>query len=558
MIRPDRISSSHSLLAKWRLTVSGPPFCLGVKLNIRRILPILLVAMLIGITSMYAPKPAHAAVNYTWSYDFTNVYNTNVITYSFSGLDSATTYRWDLFLVDPVTGQPTQSVGFQTFTGGTSDSPVYFGGVNFSTPAGTPNFPDGYVGPVAIVDSNGTVLGRHFVTTLPTYLTTTDSQWFDSGAGNTTIGERQVVGGLQDQGTCRNPVYNEFNSSGWLHDYTVCGVATVTNGYAILHYQVTAAYDPASDDDDIIFYRVPTSTVAISISVNALIDYQQTAAYTPGSIFYSFVVLNTSGRTLPFIDNNRASNAFGTVGNPMLGAFLPGIYNYSRYDSGSSWVSDGESVFVVTDDPSLNEWSVTAGTDQIAMGGYQVATTHAVTPEIWTSYHGQQVLSDGLVGTVDSTVYSFATARSFRYQTSTSALDDSVAITWDNIASSLNSGLATPAEMGFEAVTYYANVAAATFEQNLNTTLHDTGLDTPAGRAALFTIILTIGMIGVSAFPGLRNHVFAYLVMWTGLGGVFVLGGLSTLLITSVWGVMTFALWVGAVLLSTSNTNEDY
>lgn len=513
-----------------------------------------LLAISLSLVILANVRTAHAAVNYTHSYDFVNRYNTEQIQYSFSGLIATTTYTWSVYTVSTATGELLSSFGTFISTpddrsGSPTDEVFTFGGVDFSTAIGTIVYPTGYSGPIAVVDTEtGTIIGRHFIVELPTFITTPDSQWLDGGAGNTTLGERQVIGPTRFTGDCRNPVYNEFNADGWLHSGNPCSVTTVNNGFAILHYQMAAAYDPASDDDDIIFYRVPTSDVEFTLPINDLIDFQQTAAYTPGVIQDNFIVINTSGRLLPFLDNTRCAQAFSNAENPCISGFNPGVFNYSRYTDAPAWVSDGESVWIVTSDPTLREWSIRVQNDEVREAGQQIVTITSATEAVWTSYHGTQVLEDSQQGVIDSTVYAFSETRSYPY--TAASVPGGVTVDWTVAPSSINSGLATATEMAFELSGFYTivEVVYPPFDETLNEVLQNTGLDTDSGRAAVLTILLFVGMIGVAAFPGLRGNLYAYLVVWSGLGLVFMTGGFGTLLVNTMFTVLTVTMWVIAIL----------
>lgn len=528
----------------------------------RKLLPIFILSILIASTSLHS-NSARAAVAYSWSYDFANVYNISDITYSFTNLDSTVDYAWNVYTIDTRDGSPVTALGAfislaseRTAAGHATTETLVFGSTPTIAPAGQITFPDNYTGPIGLFDDRGTQLGVHFVEVVPDYLTTPDSQWFDGGSGNTSLGERQVMGNISTTGICRNPVYNAFNSDGWQHSFAPCSVVTLDGGWAILNYQIATAYDPATDDDVINFYRIPDSTVIFSVSLNELIAFQQTAAYSPGGMF-GFIVVNTSSTYLPFIDNTRCAAAFTAGMNPCIANMGgTGVYNYSRYDSTPSWVSDGESVWMISNDPSLQEWRITANNQTIAGGQRQTVTTYAVTPEVWNSYHGAQTIFDGFQGIVNSTVYSFATTRSISYTTAV-AVNDNTTVAWTNQAISINSGLATPAEMAFVVTTTYNLVANTTFEENVNQVMVNTGLDTPAGRGALLTIILVVGMLGTATFSGLRANIYAYLIVWTGLGAVFVLGGFGTALVNTVFMIATVVMWIAALTLA-PDSNENF
>jgi hypothetical protein len=170
------------------------------------------------------------------------------------------------------------------------------------------------------------------------------------------------------------------------------------------------------------------------------------------------------------------------------------------------------------------------------------------------------LVADVPAGYSNTTIYSFTRDRSFRYAVGAFP-DSSVTAQWINRAQDINAGLATAEEMEFEVQAFYDIIAtvnnAQTFEQTVNEVLSNTGLDTPAGRAAVLMIILFCGMLGVAAFTGLRGNIYAYLIVWTGLGSVFILGGFGTLLVNTVYVIMTLGMWMFAMLIGGVISEKD-
>lgn len=516
------------------------------------------ISLLTILTTLFAmgdkARPVAAAVNYSYSYDYTNVYNIFDITYSFTGLDSNTEYRWSLYTVDPRDGALLTNLGSVLFTGGTTTT-AQFGGTSWVNPPSFISFPDDYVGPVAVVDSNGTILGWHFVAIFPTGTQNPNGGWLD--AGNTSFPDKQVVsdGNRFRQNDCQSPLYAPVNSDGWQHTFIPCSVTTQVGGYTLFHYQVDSTYVGPSTNR-FMFFPIPDATVALEIGLDDLLNYQSPTVGFTGATeqVLSFVVLNTNGDPLPFVNNFIADSAFTTYDNPIRAEFDPGVYNCSRNNGG--WISDCESVWIVTDDPALNEWTLTANVDSVGENGTQTLVSRAVTPEVWDSYHGFQQVADASAGYSDTTVYAFSRARNHSY-TVAAGVATNVTAQWINRAAAINSGLATPTEMEFEVQAFYDIVDIRTFEENVNEVLNNTGLDTDAGRAALLTIILFVGMLGTAAFPGIRSNIFAYLVVWTGLGSVYILGGFGTLLINTVFIILTVGMWLfGILMLQTGWENE--
>jgi hypothetical protein len=519
----------------------------------RLALAITILAVTIMSTDYFYGNKARADVFYDWEYNITNVYNISKITYEFTNLDANRANRWDLYTVDSDSGALLQSLGYRLLPVGTTTATVQFGGASLTTFDPTAIlYPDNYVGPLAVVDINGTILGRHFVTTFPSY-GDTSSDWFSS-SGNTALNDKQVIGVPDISGFCQSPVYVEINSDGWQHTFKPCSVSTLAGTFTLLHYQIDPTYVGPSTDR-IIFFQIPDAVPLLEIYIDDIIAFQSSPGWSGGFTqvqAYSFIILNTSGNTLPFVDNMLSFSSFVTGDNPTIAEFDTGVYNYSRNNGG--WISDGESVWIVTDDPTLNEWTLTANVDSVGEAGQQTLTARAVTRNVWESYHGFQQVADVLAGFSDTTVYAFTQSRPHTYTVANLIATD-VTAQWINRAAAINSGLATPAEMEFEVQAIYDIVDNVTFEELINTNIIDFGLDTPSGSAALLTILLLIGMAGVASFSALRANLFVYWVVWTGIGGAYIMGGFATTLVTAVFGVITIGMLIYIWLYA---GREDY
>lgn len=523
-------------------------------LRLNRLLLIITLLIVGAISIGQMSPPANASVQYDWEYDLTNVYSPYRITYNFTSLDVNRANRWDLYTVNPQTGELISSLGFRLSIGSTSAS-VTFGG-DYSSP--DPNiipYPTNYTGPLAVVDVNGTILGRHFVAPFPgDQFTSPDSDWFQN-AGNTLVGEKQAVAGKYPEGFCASPPYLPVNSDGWQHSFKPCSVTTVSGGYALLHFQIDPGYTPGTAEK-IIFYEIPTTNVALTIDIDDIIDYQAPIGWTgfPPEGF-SFVILNTSGNELPFINNNFAASTYVTDDNPMFASFDPGVYNYVRDDG--SWISDGESVWIVTNDPQLEEWSLTASKLSPELSTTQVLTTHAVTSEVWDAYHGYQLVADAFSSYADPLIYGFSTSRNHSYTLANAPISDNVA-QWINRASALNSGLASTAEMQFEVQAVFDIVEESNIENKINDVITNLGLRNDTGSAGLLLILLVASMLGVAGIFGLKAGIFPYLIIWTGIGATYIIGGFSTPLVTTVFSIMTIPMWIFAIVaLPTGSNTED-
>jgi hypothetical protein len=494
------------------------------------------------------------AVDYTWSYNYTNVYNTEFITYSFTGLNTGTVYRWDVFTTDH-SGALRANLGTIALTNVTSTT-FQFGGAAFNSLPGQIAFPHDYAGPVVVVDYyTNTTLGKHYIVENPAYRDP-NAEWFGA-PGNTTLTERQVIGTNQHLGECANPAYGDVNVDGWFHNYTPCSVLTPVGEFGILHYQLPTGITTTNDVID--FYLMPGTDNPLTISMDDIIQYQLSSCnfcggtVTDNTSAFSFIIVNTNGEPLPFIDNSLAASTFSTEDNPAIASFDPGVYNYVRDDG--SWVSDGESVWIISDDQEGIEWSLT-GTGQVKESGTMNVTARAVTPEVWDSYSGYQEISDTDGGYSDATIYAFATSRTHNYQVS-GTVSDGVLVEWIQRASGINSNLATVSDMEFIVSHTYDIIDVLSFEENVNVILTDAGLNSDAGRAFLMTLVLFSGMLGTAGMTGLTKNIYAYLVVWTGLGAMVVLGGFSTLLVTTVWTFTTIGMWVFAMLIGGVISEEE-
>jgi hypothetical protein len=295
----------------------------------------------------------------------------------------------------------------------------------------------------------------------------------------------------------------------------------------------------------------------MSLNIDDIIEFQVTGTYTGAAKeSSSFVVINTGGGQLPFVDNTRATQTYDVGDNPMRGLLEPGVYNYSRYDDASAWVSDGESVWIVTDDPQLEEWRITANVGSVGVDSNQTLVTHAVTPEVWTAYHGYQLVADAFSGYSNGIVYAFAQSRQHTYQVASTTAADNL-VQWINRASAIFSGLATVTEMEFEVQANFDIVEFPTFEDKINQVIVNTGLDTDSGSAALLVILLAGGMMITAAMSSLRGNVFIYLVVWTGIGGTYIVGGFGTVLVNTSFAVFTMALWVFVLAAATGRSDES-
>lgn len=523
----------------------------------KRILTIsvLLLAILASITFNDTRKASAQAIAYDYEYQLTNVYDTTDIVYEFDNLDVNQTYQWGIYTVNPQTGALDRYLGMRRLGPGVTTGEWFFGSALSSPQLQTTIlYPENYVGPIAVTDAfqQNIVIGRHFVAPNPLF----NANGWISNAGNTQLYDKEVAGSFFNTGSCQNPVYADVNADGWQHTFIPCSVIVQSGQYTILHYQIDPAY-VGPTDMVIQFFTIPTTNVVLTLDMDDLLEYQQPSAtlFAPFVIPFQYVILNTSGRELPFINNAVALSAFTTEDNPMTAELDTGVYNYMRVDGGG-WISDGESVLIVSDDPNGREWSIVARTEEVKDEGTQILETRAVTRNVWNSYHGYQDVIDIWSGFSDQTVYAFSPSRTFTYQVSTNP-DTDVIVQWYNRAQATSASLATAEDYEFIVTDVYDIVEVLTYQETINVVLIQWGLDSPLGKAALLAILLFSGLVLCAFTPRLKSRPEWYLIVWTAIGAVYIVGGYSTELVTIVYGIITLGMWVYVITQRPSQSMDD-
>lgn len=501
-------------------------------------------ALLIGVRNV------HADPNYTYGYNATNFYTTNSLVYEFSGLDAGQSYLWYIYTVDIETGLKDKLLSFRTLGPG-----VTVGSWNLDF---LDDLPADYSGPLYVIDRFDNVLGKHFVVPSPHLIeppwnNNGTGAWFCAavGCGATPMNDKQVMSrfnnstesGVDIDPTCLYPIYKPFNSEGWHHYYDgTCGIITRAGEFGLLHFIIDPTDYPLGNDESIVFYDTPTTTSVLSVTLDQIVDYQVHDNYSGGATYVgleSFLIVNTSGSVLPFIDRDRAELSFGAV-NPMNATFAPGVYNQRRESVATGFVSDSESVWMVSNDPLGLEWTVDVLNEPVGEGGTQQLVTTAVTPEIWNDYF-EQAVYDSLYGTISLFNFQFTTRNTFNYVVG--APIENAAGIWDRQPINAFLGEATDVERSFLMTDLYDIVEVKTFEEIFNQAVDDWGLATELGRNALMFALIFFGLAAVALSP-LRNLMFVYVLTWTAIGGIYVIAGFSTSLGSTIFILSTVMLWV--------------
>lgn len=517
---------------------------------------IFILAAIITLLAIPAQKTALAAPPYDYDYGATNVYNTFDLTYSFSNLDPDLTYIWYIYMVDPVTGFRTDQLASRVhLPDGVTTTALWVYG------ASTPDkYPKGYSGPLQVIDHYGNILGRHYVTPSPFAFGAvepwTNPDWYDT-SGNTDRDEKQLIAPENVlAGECQSPLYAAINADGWHHTKTPCTVLTQQGDYALLHYIIDFNLYPAGTDDFITINGITTGSLNI-IVFDDIVEYSTGGNGTfssPGGI--SFLVLNTAGTTLPFIDQTLSDASFVSGDDPHTLDMDSGVYSCERNETAFAWISDCESVWIVSEDPDGMEWGIEAGAENVGENGTQIVTTTAVTEEVWNAYHGFQEVEDIVSGYNDSTVYSFRTQGIHTYTVASTA-QAAVEVTWTQRATLLATNLSTEEEMEFIVSDFYNIEVVRTIEEAAEEVLCNFGMCTDLGRNAALMIVLFFSLMMIAFIPILNKQIYAYLISWTAAGGIFTLAGFATSLGTIMFTIATIALWIFALTIGRELVSAD-
>lgn len=454
----------------------------------------ILLALFLALSLAIIARPDHvraAPQDYTYTYTVTNVYTNHVLSYIVSGLDIAEQYVFTFQLTD-VNGNVVSEIDQDILGPGITTGTF---GTDFQ------GFEDAY-GPLRVVDNFDQTLGEHFVA--PAYL----GSWQGDG-GVTDAENKQGIGDVP---------YTELNPD-YHHPNTDHGaVLTRVGDWTLLHYRTTTP----PTDRFIKLFDLSTHTEVAEFSVDELYAYNREITDTIALSFegLSFVVLNTDGSTLPFINETQDAAAFsGSYTNPHTLSVPAGVYEYARYTGASALVSFGESVWIVSDASDVDEWSVTAKKTSVVDGGQQCALLREKSAAVWAGYSAQ-LLEDSNVGILDDTDYSFDT---FRQQCFDAGTTSPGTLTWTREALAFVEPTIDVADFSFIMTDTYEISTVGTTQaiDVINDGLANFGLDTTLGN-------LVAMMIGMLALMLITKNPFVAMIGFLGVGGFFILSGLAT------------------------------
>lgn len=429
-----------------------------------------------------------APQDYTATYNVTNVYTNHTLNYNLSGLDSATQYTFQFQLMD-------EANNFLDVI----DTSIIGPGVTTATFGTDFASRETAYGPLRVIDNFQQVLGKHFVA--PAYA----SPWISPQYG---------IGDVP---------YQPNNAHGFQHpieDHTA--VLTVHGDWTLLHYNIGALAPPTDR-----FIRLMDSsshaTVA-TFSVDELYNYnrQDGTTWSPTFEGISFVVLNTDGSVLPFINETEDTSSFlGVYANPHELSINTGVYQYAAYNGAGVFQTAGESVWIVSSATDGTEWDVGLKSPSVAPGGQQCASLYQTTSAVFNGYP-DQLLADSSSGLSDDTDYSFDTFRRTCFAAGGSAASPST-VTWRWQPLSMIAPGLTASDFRFEIQATYEIPEDEDFNAitTINEGLSNFGLDSTLGN--LIAMIATIlGAMWLTKNP------FVALIAFLGITGFFVIWGLAT------------------------------
>lgn len=527
-----------------------------------RFITLILLSIAVVFITVNESSPANAqTIPYTYAYNATNLYTDDVVYYEFSGLDTSTAYGFGIYTVDIETGANINQLSRKVVGPGTTTGSWFFGVPVIGVSEGS--WPDGYTGPIRVIDSFGNVIGEHFVTEPP--LTPDAEQVWETSSGIFAFQTKQVIGNLNDyqSGACRSVVNNAINASGLHHGYEPCQSTTKFGDIALLHFQFDPIgyVAPTTDEINIINLSLGSSALSLTIDLDDICEYQELGVSAAGcntyTAFDSFLVINTGPGELPWVNYQLADVAFTLSGslNPMRWgaprlAANNGLGAYSCYrEVAAVATSDCESVWLVSNDATSEvanstEWEINL-LDKVKESGTQQVIFNQDTEQIWDAYHGAYTFEDTTSGYSDTTIYSYVSERTDSYTVFNSAVDD-VFVYWalEPVFVHSVAVAVVPDDYVFITAYQYDITPVTTFAEAIDQALNRWGTSQTALGRTLVQVVVLIGAMMVVAWSPARGSVLAYMLVWTAVGGGWTIAGLSSDVGALVWGIITVALWV--------------
>lgn len=406
--------------------------------------------------------------------------------------------------------------------------------------------------PMRVMDSYGNVLGYHFLAPQP------HTDWIQPA---TQADKLCIAGCVYNEETAagnhHNPALNigEEGTSPACEALPFCEylgnaakVITTAGDYVLVHYR----YDTASPvaGDKIQIKDIDSGDLIFEAYISELSAYNTgTAAVSTGTEYFP---LSTSGQKLPFIDENQEAIAAFSLDNPFEMEFPVAGYSYGRVDGGmaDAVIREGMSVWGVTNDSTLHNWSVDVANSSIEVDGQQRAFRRAYDEDLYNAFPTMD-LTDSAAGLIDGENHAYDDFRQTFFVVDSSP--GSAELEWNLYADDLWFGQDV-SDFGFTAVTNYTITAAAAIQSNqshLQEAAKDAGLDTDVGSLVLL-LLLTIAMCYLFYIMKARKFEF-YAFGYVSIGSILYLMDLTTTFSNTIIGLSSLIVLLAAFVVNRSS-----
>lgn len=332
------------------------------------------LAFIIAIRANLAyAAPPTAPQDYSYTFNYTNLYADYTLRYEFSGLDTDTQYTFILELLDRTTGGVTSTL-----------SPVHIVGPGVATATFEHwPWPLDKLAPFRVKDQYDQILGYHFLSPIP------DTDW--DGDGQADEGDRTAIGLLPFSGAVLNGIKHVPTQPSL--------VTTRENDISVLHYQIPTSSTDYEDQYISLGSTFDGASIA-TFSYDELVDYNRPDSCVctetiDGEWYREFVVINTSGNRPFYINLEQEQEAFdGVVDIPHYLEVDPGGYDYSKVESNGDLVALGDGVWVVSEsNQDFTDWKIALLSNSVPVGGKQKAFLSSQSELVWLSFI-EQYLTD--------------------------------------------------------------------------------------------------------------------------------------------------------------------
>lgn len=483
---------------------------------------------LIAIIVISNTGAASAAVqDYTSSYSSTNMYVSQRLTYTLSGLDAGTEYTWSLQMMR-IDFPSAVDFTAQTLscTGSTSCS-LHFNLYEI--------LPTTAFGPARVLDNFGQVIGEHFFSPgVDIAPWATDQQ--------NPADEKTVIS---------NGARPLFTAALGVNHFELLGgevgnrIITTVGSYTLLHYRTSLA-----DYQD---ERIEINVASAASDTQARFDVEEFVEYNRHSSnpsissqnIHSFVVLNTDGVRPIFVNQLQDAAFSGNFDNPHTLTMSPGMFNYARLTGAGAVKSYGESVWMVT--TVIPDWAGTAR-NQVGVGRNQFATLIAVEQAVYDAYPditlldceaGDPIASCDIEDTTD---HPFATSQDVTFIVAAVAVEGQT-ILWQRNASSWQySQPLALTNLYFEGGGYEIT-AAVGFDERLRTIVAESGVSRDTMFLLFFIVANLLTFIGMASVG--MGHPTLYGLVFLIYGVMFMFASFFDSWIAIIMGLLFVLVLLG-------------